>query len=388
MGADYQILIGDVREQLATLDENSVHCVVTSPPYWGLRDYGVSGQLGLESTLDEYVAVMGEVFQEVNRVLRTDGTLWLNLGDTYANDSKWGGGKNYDGFRGGHRDSRNRKRSGLKSKDLCGVPWRVALELQRRGWWLRSEVIWHKRSPMPLSVKDRPTTAHEHVFLLAKSARYFYDQVAGSERCSEGTHDRGAGSRRKLAEESQGYVRSKPSFNDSTVDRVTRRNARSVWTLSTEPFREAHFATYPTELVRRCLLHGVSERGVCPACGAPWMRLTEQVREATRPGTNTKVANMAPGWDVNGAGAKVYRDAQRHVTRVETIGWEPGCACNAGEPIGALVLDPFLGSGTTIVTALRLGARGLGIELSPEYAELAERRIKREAAAGPLFAGG
>ena len=258
------ILHGDALATLRTLPANSVQCVVTSPPYFGLRDYGVPGQIGLEPTPAEYVARLVDVFREVKRVLRDDGTLWLNLGDSYANDAKWGGktaGKHALGLHG-EPVGRNRRHTGLRPKNLLGIPWRVAFALQDDGWILRQDIIWHKPNAMPESVCDRPTKAHEYLFLLAKSERYFYDADAIREEQSVSSIQRW-GSIEKARQRINPYS-SAPDRNDyapangaqSLGCSVNGRNRRSVWTIATKPYKEAHFATMPPELVEPCILAG------------------------------------------------------------------------------------------------------------------------------------
>lgn len=337
-----RIIVGDALDRLAELGDASVHCVVTSPPYWGLRDYGVAGQIGLEPDFRDYIATMVAVFREVRRVLRPDGTVWLNLGDSYAGGGNGGGG-NYAADRANWREvpPRSGQRAavaGLKPKDLIGMPWRVAFALQEDSWWLRSEIIWHKLNPMPESVTDRPTTAHEHLFLLTKSARYWYDAEAIMEPSSLDSHARskrrrsdahkwangGPGDQTiakgapsagrmlarapgvspKSAEPGQG-IKFNSSFESAVTEVVAMRNKRSVWPLTGEPFSDAHFATFPPALVEPCILAG------CPKDGT--------------------------------------------------------------------VLDPFLGAGTTALAADRLGRHAIGIEINPEYAAMAERRLRGDA---------
>jgi DNA modification methylase len=345
-----QILEGDCLQQMKSLAPQSVHCCVTSPPYWGLRDYGCDGQIGLEKTPEEYVAKMVEVFREIRRVLREDGTVWLNLGDSYASSPTKGGsgpnGKNGYGEkyaramrRGSGRadgivtDESPRNRDGctippgLKPKDLCGIPWRVAFALQTDGWYLRSDIIWHKSNPMPESVTDRPTKSHEYVFLMSKSARYYYDAEAIMEPTSGNAHARKANGRnsRMCVERAAGREQSKPnpsrshipgvtpksaapgsgikaneSFHAAVTDLVAYRNKRSVWTVATHPFKSAHFATFPPKLIEPCIL--------------------------------------------------------------------AGCVS------GGTVLDPFGGSGTTGQVALELGRNAILIELNPDYVKLARDR--------------
>lgn len=252
---------------LSSLDPQSVNCVVTSPPYWMLRDYGAEGQLGMEETPDEFVARLVDIMRHVRRVLRDDGVLWMNLGDTYASDDKWGGstsGKHVSALHGKTGVGRTKRKSGLKSKDLVGIPWRVALALQADGWYLRSEVIWHKPSPMPEAVKDRPTRAHEHIFLLTKSRRYQYDAEAIKEPVTGGAHTRGSGVNPKASgdgADQKWKVKQNASFSSAVSGLVETRNKRTVWTVAQEPFRGAHFATFPTKLIEPCILAG------CPPGG-------------------------------------------------------------------------------------------------------------------------
>lgn len=248
---------GDCRDVLPSLPSQSVNCIVTSPPYFGLRDYGHDGQMGLEPTPDEFVQALVEVLREARRVLRDDGTLWLNLGDSYANDTKWGGstsGKAARALHGNTGVGRTKKMTGLKSKDLIGIPWRVAFALQADGWYLRQDIIWHKPNPMPESVRDRCTKAHEYVFLLSKSPSYYFDWQAMQEPSVKGA----AGS-----SFNKGKTAAHQLDRSSSAERVETgmRNRRSVWTVATKPFREAHFATFPPDLIEPCVLAG------CPVGG-------------------------------------------------------------------------------------------------------------------------
>lgn len=384
-----KILIGDVRDGLRSLPAGSVQCCVTSPPYWGLRDYGVDGQIGLEPTPEAFVATMVEVFGEVRRVLRDDGTLWLNIGDSYA--GSWGAqsrGPTTEGTLEGssalwarqiaaaRRDTAGtgslKRTPGLKGKDLCMIPWRVALALQADGWYIRSVIVWAKKSPMPESVTDRPTSSWEPIFLLAKSDRYFYDAEAVKEVGVESGWNRqrqlGAGSGCKI----NGVSHDPNSTLRNDAERVlaptTTRNQRNVWHLGPEPYSEAHFATFPSEIPRRAIKAGTSERGCCPACGAPWRRIVEKTQiKRERPNDYVK----RDGQDGTG------NSCANSVAGVEsrTVGWEPTCQCPAHEPVPCVVLDPFLGSGTTIAVARQLGLHGVGCELNPQYAALARVRI-------------
>lgn len=320
------IHVGDCLSIMRGLPDKSVQTCITSPPYFGLRDYGMDGQHGLEATPAAYVAGMVEVFREVRRLLRDDGTMWLNLGDSYARNPKKGGsgpgGKNRGWYGDGYPDKSGRfsdgsggnsKDAGLRSgevaksfstwgkeKDLIGIPWRVAFALQEDGWYLRQDIIWHKPNPMPESVRDRCTKAHEYVFLMSKSPRYRFDADAIAEpvaqssiaRLMQPTLEKQAGSSR---------VPGKTNGNMKAVGSAEKRNKRSVWSVNTQPFKGAHFATFPPDLIVPCVLAG------------------------SRPGD--------------------------------------------------VVFDPYLGAGTTAVVAERLGRRWDGCELNPEYAALAQARI-------------
>lgn len=353
-----KILCGDALEQLETLPSDSVHCCVTSPPYYGLRSYLPSDspdkhlEQGLEESPEEYVSGMVAVFREVRRVLHPSGTLWLNVGDSYAAqrsgtampaETLAGGvnGKpvNGRGSRGrGETGPKHRDASaiGLKHKDLIGIPWRLAFALQQDGWYLRQDIIWHKPSPMPESVQDRCTKAHEYVFLLAKSEKYFYDSVAVSED-SAGVHG-------------------------------MKRNRRSVWTVPTKGYKEAHFATMPPQLAETCIKAGTSERGCCPECLSPWRRVVER----------TKIMRTRPNDFVKRTGEEGTGNSCPNTVAgvaVSTVGWEPSCKCGSTDTVPCTVLDPFAGSGTTLAVAASLGLDGIGIELNPDYVELARKRI-------------
>jgi DNA modification methylase len=276
-----EIYHGDCIEVMAQMEPKSVHCCITSPPYWGLRDYNSDGQIGLEETPEEYVAKIVEVFRGVRRVLRGDGTLWLNMGDTYATGGKGGGGS----FMNERRDGSWKHRSavcgwrcapdGLKHKDLVGIPWRVAFALQADGWYLRSDIIWAKPNPMPESVTDRPTKSHEHIFLMSKSAKYFYNNEAIAEDA--------AGGREKFGGDRHGTKGLDGSRNDAnrfdgTI--VSTRNKRDVWTVATQPFSEAHFAVFPPALIIPCIDAGCPKGGTVldPFSGAGTTMLTSKER--------------------------------------------------------------------------------------------------------------
>lgn len=406
------------------LADGSVHCVMTSPPYWALRDYKLEpsvwggvpgcghewgdyspsgtfcqqcgawrGVLGLEPTPDLYVQHIVEVFREVGRVLRDDGTLWLNLGDSYN-----AAGRDIHGTRIGEKQGSNRASAtgedhcrpsadALKPKDLCGIPWRVAFALQADGWYLRSDIIWAKPNPMPESVTDRPTKAHEYVFLLSKREMYFYDTEAIREVTgNEMTWDEWDNNRKSWGEprtNSAGVLESYAgdAKKDGGRSHPLGRNARTVWEIPTEAFPESHFATFPTELARRCIAAGSSERGCCPRCRAPWGRVSvdtpeyaefksaERERKGTGMGTGMRSDSLECFGLTRGRGNKSV-SAQR-----ETLGWQPTCRCDAGEPIPCTVLDPFVGSGTVGEVAFMMGRSFVLLDLKPEYLEMMRRRI-------------
>ncbi len=258
-----RIINADVLDGLAQLDDESVHCVVTSPPYWGLRDYGVDGQIGLEATPAEFVARLVGVFREVRRVLRKDGTCWVNLGDSYAATTKGSSGKGEKQISNAGTllaDRRWSIPSGLKPKDLVGIPWRFALAMQDDGWWLRQDIIWHKPNPMPESVTDRCTKSHECIFLMTKAERYFYDAEAIKEPAIT------VGDTRHLRTDKTAAVGAANGWRGGGREntghaQAENRNKRSVWTIATTPFSEAHFATFPPELPELCIKAG------CPVGG-------------------------------------------------------------------------------------------------------------------------
>jgi len=391
---EYKILQGDCVEQLKTMEAGSVHTCVTSPPYFGLRDYGHDGQIGLEETPEAYVAKLVEVFREVRRVLRDDGTVWLNLGDSYAgggtvgrNDTtpealarraeKYGTGQQSGSMVGSH--GMRPKVANLKPKDLIGIPWRVAFALQADGWYLRQDIIWAKPNPMPESVTDRCTKAHEYIFLLTKSARYYYDAEAVKEASetsdpnSESYRANGKSDSRKKHKglTSISYVKPIPK-NEGMWQPSPTRNRRSVWTVATQPYSGAHFATFPPDLIRPCIQAGCPKE-CCAKCGAPLERVVEKTG-------NLIQHHWAPGTDAKTEKAKGRHGTTSTLTtgfsqEKTTTGFRPTCSCNAGTVPGT-VLDPFGGSGTTAQVAIEEGRNAVIIELNPEYVELAHRRIR------------
>lgn len=362
------------------LAAKSVNTVVTSPPYYGLRDYGVNGQIGLEVTPDEYIANLVDVFRECKRILRDDGTLWVNIGDSYARDpAKVGNGHPSTGKqatnKGSLYDYQSPIPSGLKPKDLIGIPWMLAFALRADGWYLRQDIIWAKPNPMPESVKDRCTKSHEYIFLLSKSAKYYYDSEAVKE---ESVYPEGS---RK--DEPKGSFKGK--YHDSGLQDSFRairnfRNKRDVWTVTTKPYKGAHYATFNPELIKPCILAGAPET-CCAKCGAPYERVVERDRKA-----RNELAKDDPRYRPNtyhGSYENINGKGDAGYTFTQTLGFEPTCDCNAGTSSG-IVFDPFVGSGTTVATAIQLGRKGIGIDLSFKYLqENAKARV--ESAELPLL---
>jgi DNA modification methylase len=391
----WRVLEGDCRTVLAGLEPGSVHTCVTSPPFFGLRDYGHAEQIGLEPSPDEFVAALVDVFREVRRVLRDDGTVWLNLGDSYSGSGPSGASyesettkrRREQGAQDGafrvsptlrdrgltYAEKKPVPAAGTKPKDLIGIPWMVAFALRADGWYLRSDIIWSKPNPMPESVTDRPTKSHEYVFLLSKGPRYFYDADAIREAHDGPLHAPG----NQAADEWEGIRGAHKSKGMSghlaeperTWGNPAGRNKRSVWTVATQPYPGAHFATFPPKLIEPCILAGCPERA-CSVCGAPWTRVVERTPMVVRPTPRREA------WQAEDDHART----QTGGTMLEppssrTVGWEPSCAHDAPTVPGT-VLDPFAGAGTTGVVALRHDRPVVrpGIELNPEYVELAARR--------------
>ena len=424
----YQIIEGDCIQGMKTLPDGCVHTIVTSPPYYGLRDYdGGEAEIGGEETPDDYVKKMVEVFREAKRILRDDGTLWLNLGDTYATTSggmeqlrklgdqtpNYGAVKYSEGYKGVSQKGKDgAKKSGLKHKDLIGIPWRVALALQADGWYLRQDIIWNKPNPMPESVADRCTKSHEYIFLLTKQPKYYYDNEAIKEPATTSPASRD--------KHGEGYQADYPNGDRfSPGERVWgadgKRNKRSVWTVTTKAYKGAHFATYPKDLIEPCVLAGTSEHGCCCKCGAPYKRIVEKPTQNLEPvdPIERKGVMLTPEdsaivlWlEKNGGDYRISVDGDKHTDQWNDIpisngrrsefkkkgytiltwgegtnstGWVQTCGCSDSTTVPCTVFDPFTGSGTTAVVALNHGRKYIGTELNPEYIKLAEGRIAEEA---------
>lgn len=486
----WKILVGDCRERLKDLPDESVHMIWTSPPYFGLRSYtDDEAEMGKESTPDEFVQALTEVMREARRVLRDDGTLWLNLGDCYAQKKGHGhwtsssdkGDENGQRVTKGWAD-RGAKDIGLKPQDLIGIPWRAAFSLQEDGWYLRSDIIWAKGisgqddfaqkvyevainngvdpkvatqmmkdldlyagNPMPESVKSRPSSAHEHLFLFSKSSKYFYDHIAAKE-ASVSDHPSGNGFKRqaRLSYKDEDGARG----NDDQWEMTQKRNLRNVWCVPTKPFREAHFATAPEALVKKCIEIGTSEVGCCDQCGTPYARVsnskgweptcichvsTQDLQEgdleiiSSPTGTNSgsdptmktgRRGMNRPRGDEEGVREMTRYEQRKYAEQIKespyrnkmeedfetttfahyirtdrsgarpvphdtlevwiSKGWlnrvEPPELLES-EPIPCTVLDPFAGAATTLLVAEKLGRNSIGIELNPEYVEIAENRL-------------
>lgn len=469
----HTIFEGDVIDGLRTMPDNLVHCVVTSPPYFALRNYNVEGQIGQEETPDQFIQKIVEVFREVRRVLRNDGILWLNFGDSYAGSGRGPTGKNglqnaeeRQGFTSandprGPRKNHTDAPSGYKAKDLMGIPWRIARAMQKPylkcndcgnvahynlwgkfpngrlicpscnlskghtvfedGWYLRSGIPWIKRNCMPESCQDRPTSAIEYIFLMAKSPNYFYDQESIRVPASETYRNdpRPAGILRQCVNENSKYPdagqfkKKKGSQKQEAVagnkemscngtnlpghsgilkadgtpfcDGLTRNRRNSDWffeswqgllvedgeplafVINPQPRPEKHYASFPDLLAETCIKAGTSEYGCCPKCGAPYRRVVE-----TTGGTTGKSwhphANDAETGQIAGMSMEGYRR--------EFKGWQPSCDCNAGQPVPCVVLDPFMGSGTVAVVARALNRSSIGCELNPEYVKIIKDRLQ------------
>jgi len=371
------ITCSDALAFLKTLPDESVNTIVTSPAYFGLRSYmdGEDREIGKEKTLPEYIQNLVLVFREVRRILREDGVAWVNLGDSYA--SAWavsrrnvvGNGSLINGTRPFRP---NRLTDGFKEKDLMMVPARVAIALQDDGWYLRQDCIWSKVNPMPGSQRDRPTTSHEHVFMLSKRPHYWYDEYAVREPAQNwGSRDRS-------------------HFRNDTTDPLLKhhgltkgdfaeegRTLRSVFTIPTEPSRAKHYAAFPTKLVEICLKASCPSL-VCAVCGKPYVRVTRR--------TPMKIRRTE--WGDHAGNRTASSGTMLEPNHVEDLGLTPACACDNGTKRG-IVLDPFMGSGRTAITALRLNRDYIGVDLNPEYVAMARDAVRiphaeRETPAEPL----
>lgn len=370
-----RILQGDVREMLATLEPESVQCVVTSPPYFRLRNYGVDGQIGMESTPAEFVATLVEVFEGVRRVLRPDGVVFCNLGDSYGGSAKSNKpGPNSDvGHRWRGSDEQLSRTPG-RPKSLLLIPQRFAIAMQDAGWIVRQEIVWAKRAPMPESVRDRCTSAWEPIYMFTKQGKYFWDQDAVRVPHSRDWSNSSHGTRVQAGV--PGHPPPHRGLTHETSPNEAGANLRNVWDLSPEPSRENHYAAFPTEIPRRCILAATSEKGACADCGAPYTRVTERPKP---PAVEASELDRY-GTGEHGVHRKVGGQYQKWLDAnpKQTADWRPTCTHDA-PVVPCVVLDPFLGSGTTALVADQLGRNAIGIELNAEYAAMAHRRITGDA---------
>ncbi len=387
----YEVLLGDCIESMKKLPAESVDMCVTSPPYYSLRDYGNDKQIGLEATLGGYIDNMVKVFEEVRRILKPEGTLWLNLGDSYNGSGGAGGDYNKGGLKEGQPKYPGRNEPTLKRKDLMGVPWRVAFALQEAGWYLRQDIIWAKPNCMPEPVKDRCTKSHEYLFMFAKQEKYYYDNQAIKEpigeamlnmisKGSQGEHDESHYKHNKGS--SKGNTRQTPNrmmSSQETLDSISSgRNKRSVWTVSPKPYKGAHFAVFPPELIEPCILAGTSAKGCCSKCGLGWVR---EMQNSGGPNTEARITEVmertglnrkaASSYSVSGSAWKKHKRENPDIM----LGWKPTCECDA-EVVPAVVLDPFGGSGTTAGVAVKHGRNAILCELNEEYAALIPSRVE------------
>lgn len=421
--ADYKLVVGSALEILQKGKAESIQTCICSPPYFRLRDYGtatweggdegcehtishyadnmkphvdrpfkgsrthclncgakrIDKQIGLEETPEEYIENLVSVFREVKRMLRKDGTLWVNIADSYNGSGGAGGDYGPGGLKEGQPKFPGSRLDTLKPKDLIGIPWMLAFALRADGWFLRSDIIWAKPNPMPESVKDRPTRSHEYIFLLSKSRKYFYDTLAIAEPLKESSIRRNQTGWN--GNEERDYVAGKQNhmsdyMGSETAKEATVRNKRDVWTVTTKPYKEAHFATFPLDLIEPCILAGTSEYGACAKCGAPYQRVTG--RGESKEVAPSEIDRFGTG--KAGVHRKIGGQYQKWLDEnpLQTLGWKPSCDCEEEKVVQQFVLDPFCGSGTTGVVALKNRRRFIGIDLKPEYIEIAEKRIQKQ----------
>lgn len=370
----FLLLHGDAKSMLSKFPDNTFHTAVTSPPYWKQRDYFAKGQLGQEATPEEFIENLVDICKEVKRVLRKDGTFWLNIGDSYNTSSGFCRGTKGWKRKGrdkGSADKKAIKHPYVKKKELFGVPWMLAISLQKDGWYLRCDIIWEKSNPMPDGAKDRPTRGHEYLFLLSKSPQYFYDYY----RVLEDTEEKPDGVQSFGARNQKGTYR---MDQERSFQHYGKRNKRSVWTTSVSSFQGDHFATYPPQLIEPCIMASTSEYGCCVKCGTPWSRQFEKVEVGVDPkmdkGLKKRKSESVNYFEDECPTIEEEKETEYSLELVSK-GWEKGCKCKTDEVTSCLVLDPFSGTGTTGEVALKHGQRYVGIELNKKYIEISRERL-------------
>lgn len=414
------IALGEALKLLKKMPSEIVNCTVTSPPYFRLRDYGVEGQIGMEETPEKFIRKLVRIFNEVYRVTTKDGTLWLNIGDSYNNNSI--GNRNELYSNGRKKKSQIGKRTdtykrgilkSLKQKDLISIPWMLAFALRKSGWYLRQDIIWHKPNPMPESVTDRCSKAHEYVFLFSKSKKYFFDNYAiqevatgfdnrkdiftkGSQKYSNGYFPSDVKNQsvalkrhlwwrfKNLQENGQQNHSMHERRAEGQADEVYPfRNKRSVWTVPTQAFSEAHFATFPERLAWLCISAGSSEQGCCSKCHKQYTRVlkpTEEYAKILGKGYFAHANDAEAGMQQmrgNGVSEKL-KSAGSNCAQYESVGWKAGCKCKDAEIIPAVIFDPFAGAGTAPLVGRKLQRNFYAIELKPAYKKLSDDRLKKE----------
>jgi len=388
-----KIYNGNAQEVLKNFPDESINCVMTSPPYWALRDYGIKGQLGLEKTFQEYINKLCDIFDDVKRVLRKDGTCWVNLGDTYysisggkfMNDNL--GSKDRNELKGLATGNELKSGDELEQKNLCNIPARFSIEMQNRGWVLRNVIIWHKPNCMPSSVDDRFTVDFEYLFFFVKNRRYWFEtqrephkEISIERACRARTSNKLKEGQYSISYlgENVGYDDMEGKLNRGELRGVHKdgRNKRTVWTITTKPFSESHFATFPVELCETPIKSGCPEF-ICNKCGKPRESIIDSSeRTNTRPGDD--VGNCKSGTEIDPNKGLHNSDLSKYRQSIiyKKIGLTD-CGCNAGFSSG-IVLDPFAGAGTALLVAKRLGRSYVGIDLNPEYCKIAEDSIKSD----------
>jgi DNA modification methylase len=393
---------------MSELQDNSIQCCVTSPPYWGLRKYDGNQEVqfsdgmssfGLEKTPELYVAHSIEILREIKRVLRPDGVCFFNLGDSYMSG---GGASRHKGYTDPKyavgravtfEEPQANKHNTIKPKDLCLIPFRVAIAAQEDGWWIRSDIIWNKPNPMPESVKDRPTDAYEHILMLTKSSKYYWDIEAVREKYTEPLNRWGGDTFRNSSHK---YIDTFEETGDNggigkigatSMFRAGRpvrpdgagRNLRNVWTFPTQPYPESHFATFPEALPERCIKAATPEYGCCDKCGKPYERIVERIGLTSRDWQAIRGDGTKGNDELMGKQGKSIAGGRPPDPDYKTTGWQQACRCDNSKPIPSIILDSFAGSGTTLWVAKKLNRKAIGYELSSKYCKLAIDRNRQSA---------